>query len=100
MKELWTEKYRTYDPEICKKIVEPLIPKIEEKFSKFLILDYRKIYTFDDQINNQKSMPRVSLLSSFIPCSSFYYVNFLTEQQPEEIIDLGCGPNFFKNIFA
>ena len=43
-------------------------------------------------------MPRVWLISNFIPCSSFYYVNFLLEQEPEEIIDLGCGPNFFKDI--
>lgn len=40
--------------------------------------------------------PRQYCSKSLFSAVPFYYINYLTQQNPEEIYDLGCGYNIFK----
>jgi hypothetical protein len=40
----------------------------------------------------------LGVLTRVLPCASFYYLNYLVENQPTVIADIGCGVNFFKDI--
>ena len=87
-----------YDANICEQIVSTKFDhKIKEKYGTWKVNDYRKIYTFNDEIH-QRSTPRYSIILGVIPCATFYYLNYLSEINPSEIVDIGCGMNFFKDI--
>lgn len=87
-----------YSISICEQIVKNKFDlKLEEKYGKWKHNDYRKTYKFDDVVH-QRLTPRVSLITIVIPCASFYYLDYLCEKMPNEIVDIGCGMNFFKNI--
>lgn len=87
-----------YDAEQCKHIVlSKFDASIEKKFNKWRVNDYRKIHTFDDDIR-RRDTPRYSIILCVVPCAAFYYLNYLLEICPENIVDIGCGMNFFKDI--
>ena len=87
-----------YDQAECGKIVEMYRDAICAKYGRFFtVLDTRPYYAWDPELH-ARSTPRASTMTTVFPCASFWYINFLTEIQPDEIVDLGCGVNFFKNI--
>ena len=87
-----------YNREECDKIVETYRDAICAKYGRFFtVLDTRPYYEWDPELHGH-STPRASTMTTVFPCASFWYLNFLTEIQPDEIVDLGCGVNFFKNI--
>ena len=87
-----------YDRAECDKIVETYRESICAKYGRFFtVLDTRPYYEWDPELH-ACSTPRASTMTTVFPCASFWYINFLTEIRPAEIVDLGCGVNFFKNI--
>ena len=87
-----------YNADQCKSIIiNNYDSALEKKYSRWKVNDYRKIYTFDDIVHGRQT-PRYSTVISVIPCASFYYLHYLVELQPDKIVDIGCGMNFFKDI--
>lgn len=86
-----------YNEGVCRQVVQSLKPAIFKKFGSYIFLDFKKFYT--DVYNPwRQGTPRLGAILSTLPCASFYYLNFLLELNPEKIVDLGCGINFFKGI--
>lgn len=90
-------KIKSFNTAECSNVVTQFKPALKDKFGKILEFDYKKIYNFDDDLHH-RGTPRYSTVVSVIPCASFYYLNFLLELNPAQIVDLGCGMNFFKDI--
>lgn len=86
-----------YDETLCRQVVERYLPALKDKYSKYIELDFRKIYDVVS-LNHQVVTPRQKYLTKHIPCAAFYYLNFLLEINPNSIIDVGCGMNFFKEV--
>lgn len=87
-----------YNAEQCKHIVmSNFESNIKKKFSKWIDYDYNKVYDYYKG-SDRTDTPRQLAMLSIIPCASFYYLNYLTEINPDRIIDIGCGMNFFKDI--
>lgn len=93
-----SQKVRTFDYNECEKIVKKFIPAIKNKFGNLTILDCNKIYEEDDRLRSRNSTPRQTLVTTYIPCASFFYINFLLKNNDTNVVDLGCGMNFFKDI--
>lgn len=86
-----------YDKTQCVRITRNFLPILFKKFSVYVKLSYEKIY---DPVlkDNKKRTHREMFITKTLPCASFYYINFLLEQNPKSILDIGCGMNFFKDI--
>ena len=88
----------SYNIDVCKQIVlDQYDSKIKLKFGPYAINNYHKFFRSNSTLS-KRSTPRLSTVTSVIPCASFYYLNCITENNPEKIVDIGCGMNFFKDI--
>ena len=68
--------------------------KIVSYYGNDLIVSYDPVYvgTFEHLT------PRQILSKKIITAPSFYYLQFLLDIDPIEIVDIGCGDNTFKNF--
>jgi len=88
-----------FNPTECEQIAESYRSAIQEKYGRLhTFLDSDLFYSWDNSLRNRNETPREDALTTVFPCASFWYLNYLVALQPSEIIDLGCGANFFKNI--
>jgi hypothetical protein len=82
-----------YDEYQCRRIVETFMPAIRKKFGFQANLHFEKIIK-----KTIIKTPRETHSIIHVPCTSFYYLNFVLDINPSEIVDIGCGMNFFKDI--
>ena len=87
---------RPYDESLCREIVQTKYENlIRAKFGNYIHLNFQRLYEWD---NLYPGTPRLRAVSGQVPCATFYYLEFLTNINPEYIFDIGCGMNFFKGI--
>ena len=85
-----------YNLTLCKQYVEQrgFEPIIKNKYGELTYFDY-KIIT-DAYGLGYCNTPRRSMLTPACNAASFYYLVPLLESNPQSIVDVGCGFNFFK----
>lgn len=57
---------------------------------------WEKFFTHWLTSPSKEITPRCKASSSIVSLTSFYYLQFLLEKNPNQIVDLGCGDNWFK----
>lgn len=67
----------------------------ETELYKTLVEDFD--YLFWDKFANP--VPRLMLTDKVVSLPVFYYLNFLLENNPDAIYDIGCGANSFKPYY-
>ena len=85
-----------YNLSLCKQYVEQrgFEPIIKNRYGESTYFDY-KIIT-DAYGFGYCNTPRRSMLTPACGMASFYYLEPLLESNPQSIVDVGCGFNFFK----
>tara|TARA_R110000772_G_scaffold244101_1_gene357134 strand:- start:132 stop:860 length:729 start_codon:yes stop_codon:yes gene_type:complete len=85
-----------YDKEVCMQLVEKKYKQlIKQKYGNYVHLCFDSIYTWTDILGDT---PRLRTITGQIPCATFYYTEFLVNIKPDNIYDIGCGMNFFKDV--
>lgn len=85
-----------YDLSLCKQYVE------QRGFESIIKNKYGELTQFDYKIITDAhgfgfcNTPRRSMLTPACGMASFYYLEPLLESNPQSIVDVGCGFNFFK----
>jgi len=82
-----------FDEDKCRRIVETFMPAIRKKFGSAANLYFDRLIK-----KTIIKTPRETQSMIHVSCTSFYYLNFVLDINPSEIIDIGCGMNFFKDI--
>lgn len=87
-----------YNPLVCEEFCEKnqIELKLANKYN-FKHFNYRKCFSLRPDVWKNYT-PRYRHCVPAVPMNSFYYISYLLAKQPNQIIDLGCGMNFFKDI--
>jgi len=87
----------TYNQTACEEFVynTKLDHAIHTKYGNYVALNFDRVYQWSDY---RPGTPRLRAVTGIIPCASFYYLKFLLDICPLQIVDIGCGMNFFKNV--
>lgn len=98
-----------YNENLCKSIVDKkYLSKILKKFGTSTLLFYDKslaknLHTKEDLENLYKSRgavptPRCMQSIKIYSCALYYYIDYILQNNPHYIADIGCGENFFTGI--
>jgi hypothetical protein len=65
---------------------------------KFVIFSYKEMTLMKATLNNTVYVPARNFLKDYriLDAIPYYYINFLLENNPKFLVDLGCGVNYFK----